>query len=80
MKIYYDYDCNKILTEKEAKESVRQNVINDTYGLLEFIENNYSYEEILENLEPEFLEKVIEERVESWLNKDEYFLVREFSD
>lgn len=80
MKIYYDYDCNKILTEKEAKESVRQNVINDTYGLLEFIENNYSYEEILENLEPEFLEKVIEETVESWLNEDEYFLVREFSD
>ena len=42
MKIFYDYDCNKILTEEEAKESARQNVLNDTYALLEFIENNKS--------------------------------------
>lgn len=80
MKIFYDYDCNKILTEEEARESVRQNVVNDTYALLEFIENNYSCEEILSNFKLDFLESVIEKNVESWLDEDEYFLVREISD
>ena len=80
MKIFYDYDCNKILTEEEAKESARQNVLNDTYALLEFIENNYSYEEILGSFKLDFLEGVIEKNVESWLNEDEYFLVREIPD
>ena len=80
MKIFYDYDCNKILTEEEARESVRQDVLNDCYALWEFIENNYSAEKILENLKSEFLEKVIEEDIESCLNEDEYFLVREFPD
>lgn len=80
MKIFYDYDCNKILTEEEARESVRQNVVNDTYALLEFIENNYSCEEILSNFKLDFLESVIEKDVESWLDEDEYFLVREFPD
>lgn len=80
MKIFYDYDCNKILTEEEARENVRQNVINDTYALLEFIENNYSCEEILSNFKLDFLESVIEKNVESWLDEDEYFLVREIPD
>lgn len=80
MKIFYDYDCNKILTEEEAKESARQNVLNDTYALLEFIENNYSCEEILDSFKSDFLESVIEKNVESWLNEDEYFLVREIPD
>lgn len=80
MKIFYDYDRNKILTEEEAKESVRQNVINDTYALLEFIENNYSCEQILINFKSDFLENVIEKNVESWLDEDEYFLVREIPD
>nr|DAN98679.1 MAG TPA: hypothetical protein [Caudoviricetes sp.] len=80
MKIYYDYDLNKILTEEEAKESARQNVVNDTYALLEFIENNYSCEEILGNFKRDFLESVIEKNIESWLNEDEYFLVREIPD
>lgn len=80
MKIFYDYDCNKILTEEEARESIRQNVVNDTYALLEFIENNYSCEEILGNFKLDFLESVIEKDVESWLDEDEYFLVREFPD
>ena len=80
MKIFYDYDCNKILTEEEAKESARQNVLNDTYALLEFIENNYSCEEILSNFKLDFLESVIEKDVESWLDEDEYFLVREIPD
>ena len=80
MKIYYDYDLNKILTEEEAKESARQNVVNDTYALLEFIENNYSCEEILSNFKLDFLESVIEKDVESWLNEDEYFLIREIPD
>lgn len=80
MKIYYDYDLNKILTEEEAKESARQNVVNDTYALLEFIVNNYSCEEILGNFKRDFLESVIEKNIESWLNEDEYFLVREIPD
>lgn len=80
MKIFYDYDCNKILTEEEAKESARQNVLNDTYALLEFIENNYSCEEILDSFKSDFLESVIEKNVELWLNEDEYFLVREIPD
>ena len=80
MKVYYDYDCNKILTEEEARESIRKNVENDTSALLEFIEDNYSCEEILSNFKLDFLESVIEKNVESWLNEDEYFLVREFPD
>lgn len=80
MKIFYDYDCNKILTEEEARESVRQNVVNDTYALFEFIKNNYSCEEILSNFKLDFLESVIEKNIESWLNEDEYFLVREIPD
>lgn len=80
MKIFYDYDCNKILTEEEAKESARQNVLNDTYALLEFIENNYSCEEILSNFKLDFLESVIEKDIESWLDEDEYFLVRDIPD
>ena len=80
MKIFYDYDCNKILTEEEAKESARQNVLNDTYALLEFIENNYSCEEILSNFKLDFLESVIEKNIESWLDEDEYFLVRDIPD
>ena len=80
MKSFYDYDCNKILTEEEARESVRQNVVNDSYALFEFIENNYSCEEILSNFKLDFLESVIEKDVESWLDEDEYFLVREIPD
>lgn len=80
MKIFYDYDRNRILTEEEARESARENVVNDTYALLEFIEDNYSCEEILGNFKRDFLESVIEKNVESWLNEDEYFLVREIPD
>ena len=80
MKIFYDYDRNRILTEEEARESARQNVVNDTYALLEFIEDNYSCEEILGNFKRDFLESVIEKNIESWLNEDEYFLVREIPD
>ena len=80
MKVYYDYDCNKILTEEEARKSIRKNVENDTSALLEFIEDNYSYEEILSNFKLDFLESIIEKNVESWLNEDECFLVREFPD
>lgn len=80
MKIFYDYDRNRILTEEEARESARENVVNDTYALLEFIEDNYSCEEILGNFKRDFLESVIEKNIESWLNEDEYFLVREIPD
>lgn len=80
MKIFYDYNYNRILTEEEARESIRQNVVDDTYTLFEFIEDNYSCEEILDNLKSDFLESAIKKSVESWLNEDEYFLVREIPD
>lgn len=80
MKIFYDYDYNRILTEEEARKSVRQDVVNDTCALFEFIENNYSCEEILNNFKSDFLESVIEKNVESWLDEDECFLVREIPD
>ena len=80
MKIFYDYNYNRILTEEEARESIRQNVVDDTYTLFEFIEDNYSCEEILDNLKSDFLESAIKKSVESWLNKDEYFLIREIPD
>lgn len=80
MKIFYDYDRNRILTEEEANESARENVVNDTYALLEFIEDNYSCEEILSNFKLDFLESVIEKDIESWLDEDEYFLVRDIPD
>ena len=79
--MWYNY-CSEPAgeTEEEARKSVRQDVINDTYALLEFIENNYSCEEILGSFKSDFLESVIEKNVESWLNDDEYFLVREIPD
>lgn len=80
MKIFYDYNYNRILTEEEARESIRQNVVDDTYTLFEFIEDNYSCKEILDNLKSDFLESAIKKSVESWLNEDEYFLVREIPD
>lgn len=80
MKIFYDYNYNRILTEEEARESIRQNVVDDTYTLFEFIEDNYSCEEILDNLKSDFLESAIKKSVESWLDEDEYFLVREIPD
>ena len=80
MKIFYDYNYNRILTEEEARESIRQNVVNDTYALFEFIEDNYSCEEILDNLKSDFLESAIKKSVESWLNEDESFLIREIPD
>ena len=80
MRIFYDYEGNKILTEEEARKSVKKDVLNDNFALWEFIENNYSSEEILGSLKQEFLEKVIDKSVESWLNDNDYFLVREFPD
>lgn len=80
MRIFYDYESNKILTEEEARKSVKKDVLNDNFALWEFIENNYSSEEILGSLKQEFLEKVIDKSVESWLNDNDYFLVREFPD
>ena len=65
MKIFYDYNYNRILTEEEARESIRQNVVDDTYTLFEFIEDNYSCEEILDNLKSDFLESAIKKSVES---------------
>lgn len=79
--MWYNY-CDEPAgeTEEEARKSVKKDVLNDNFALWEFIENNYSSEEILESLKREFLEKAIDKSVESWLNDKDYFLIREIPD
>ena len=79
--MWYNY-CDEPAgeTEEEARKSVKKDVLNDNFALWEFIKNNYSSEEILESLKREFLEKVIDKSVESWLNDKDYFLIREIPD
>lgn len=60
MKIFYDYDLNKILTEEEATKSVKKEILDDDdYTLWEFITDNYRYNEIMKNLSQDFLETII---------------------
>ena len=81
MKIFYDYDLNKILTEKEAIKSVEKEILdNDDYALWEFITDNYRYNEIMKNLSQDFLENIMKKIIEKRLNNEELFLVREIPD
>lgn len=81
MKIFYDYDLNKILTEEEAIKSVEKEILdNDDYALWEFITNNYRYNEIMKNLSQDFLENIMKRIIEKRLNNEELFLVREIPD
>lgn len=81
MKIFYDYDLNKIVTEEEAIKSVEKEILdNDDYALWEFITDNYRYNEIMKNLSQDFLENIMKRIIEKRLNNEELFLVREIPD
>lgn len=78
MKIYYDYEREELLTEQEAKEYIKEDVLDDEYGTWEFIIGNYPYTEIMDGLSQNFLDKVREEMVETKLENEDFFCVREF--
>lgn len=80
MKIYYDYEREELLTEQEAKEYTKKDVLNDDCGIWEFITDNYYYEEIMPHLSQDFLKEITEELIKNRLENPEYFLVREFPD
>lgn len=80
MKIYYSFDTSRILTEKEATKYVKEEILDDDYGIWEFISDNYCYDEIMENLPHDFLEDAKEELIKNRLENPDYFLVREFPD
>jgi len=80
MRIYYDYEREELLTEQEAKEYTKEDVLNDNYGIWEFITRNYSYTEVMDGLSRNFFDDVIEEMVKTRLENGEFFCVREFPD
>ena len=80
MKIYYDYETNQILTKEEAKNRVKEDILDYDYGIWKFIIDNYSYHEILENLSLDFLDNIYKELIKSQLENSNYFLVREIPD
>ena len=80
MKIYYDYKRKELLTEQEAKEYTKEDILDDNYGIWEFITGNYSYTEVMDGLSRNFFDDVIEEMVKTRLENPDYFLVREFPD
>ena len=80
MRIYYDYEREELLTEQEAKEYTKEDVLNDNYGIWEFITKNYSYTEVMDGLSRNFFDDVIEEMVKTRLENGEFFCIREFPD
>ena len=80
MKVYYDYQNDEILTEKEVRENIKEEILDNNYALWEFITDNYYYEAIMKNLSQDFLENIIEELIENRLENPEYFLTKEISD
>lgn len=80
MKVYFNYEQEKLLTEKEAKRYVEEGLLDDDYSIWEFIIDSYPYEKIMENLSQSFLNEVTEELIKERLEDADYFLVREFPD
>lgn len=80
MRIYFNYEQEKLLTEKEAKRYVEEGLLDDDYNIWEFIIDSYPYEKIMENLSQSFLNEVREELIKERLEDADYFLVREFPD
>ena len=78
MKIYYDYEREELLTEQEAKKYTKEDVLNDNYGIWEFITENYSYTEVMDRLSRDFFDDVTEEMVKTRLENEEFFCVRDF--
>ena len=77
MKIYYNFDTCRILTEEEAKQYIKEKILTNNYKVWEFISANYDYNTIIENLSPSFYEEVAEELERSRLKNTDYFVVRE---
>lgn len=80
MRIYFNYEKEKLLTEQEAKRYVEEGLLDDDYSIWEFIIDSYPYEKIMENLSQSFLNEVTEELIKERLEDADYFLVREFPD
>ena len=80
MKVYYDYVNEEILTEEEATKYVKEDVLNDDYGIWEFITDNYYYEAIMSHLSQDFHKEITEELIKDRLENTDYFIVREFTD
>lgn len=80
MKVYYDYEREELLTEQEAKEYTKEDVLDDDYNIWEFITDNYSYKAIMSYLSQDFLKEITEELIKNRLENPDYFLVREFPD
>lgn len=80
MRIYFNYEKEELLTEKEAKRYVEEGLLDDDYSIWEFIIDSYPYEKIMENLSQSFLNEVTEELIKERLEDADYFLVREFPD
>ena len=80
MKVYYDYEREELLTEQEAKEYTKEDVLNDDYSIWEFITDNYYYGVIMSHLSQDFLKEITEELIKDRLENPDYFLVREFPD
>lgn len=78
MKIYYDYEREELLTEQEAKEYTKEDVLDNNYGIWKFIENNYSHNEIIEKLPPDFIEEIVKTITERRLENENLFCVRDF--
>ena len=58
----------------------KEDILDDNYGIWEFITRNYSYTEVMDGLSRNFFDDVIEEMVKTRLENGEFFCVREFPD
>ena len=80
MNVYFNYEREELMTEQEAREYLKEDILNDDYSIWEFITDSYPYEKIMENLPQNFLNEVIQELIEERLEDSDSFLVREFPD
>ena len=80
MKVFYDYQNDEILTEKEARENIKEEILKDDYAIWEFITENYFYEAIMSHLSQDFLKEITEELIKNRLENSDYFLEREMPD
>ena len=78
MKVYYDYEREELMTEEEAREHTKEDILYDDYGMWEFIMDNYSYEKIMDELPRNFIDNVVNEMVNARLESEEHFCVRDF--
>lgn len=74
MKVYYDYENEEILTEEEATKYVKEEILNDDYGIWVFITENYYYEAIMSHLSQDFLKEITEELIKTDLKIPTIFL------